>query len=647
MKKVWALLLAAIMVISLLSGCSSKEEIIEERDASSRREESSEKETATSQKAEESDEESSPSTQQDDAPPTETEAVPDESTENTEPEQTEEPEEILIPHAIYYNPNPKIYEGYSEGYCWAYFDDGYMIGLMDHTARLVFFSSARSIEEDIFGVSYSGYQNLYTTPFQGGFTVLYHGESLNETAIAEGFIVLDGNGEILFNTNDQDESTSYYYLGRTHDEILVKKETASFAEKKTTIYTMDPYGNPTMDPIDYINIYRHMTEVADGIFTELSQIHDQGLGILNLNAEQPFYIENYAIYSPISGGYFVTNGTIGFTYGLMPLEALESQEKFQEFRNAGLTGINSQFYYFGEGFYGTGNGIFYDMNGQEALRIEAPGQASIRGITAFNGGYAAVEMTGADGNNYITLIDTQGQMQYEPIRIEKALYMNNTFMYGRGKSACQGYIPVYLEGSDDICLITPDGRVMEQAETDWSETFDLYIPDCDPYGGVASERTFMSDGFMSTVYTGFFDKNKKTGYGYLNLKTWEAFLDGYEVVTGSAASGSTSQTAAEDSSSTEKEYINPSSYIIEGKWKSIGSYGFGQAQPGAVVTFDGVHCNLYSPSDTYAFYKSGDKFILDCTSALSGTVSFTVKIVDENHIDLYNGGYVTELMRIE
>ncbi len=64
------------------------------------------------------------------------------------------------------------------------------------------------------------------------------------------------------------------------------------------------------------------------------------------------------------------------------------------------------------------------------------------------------------------------------------------------------------------------------------------------------------------------------------------------------------------------------------------------------MTFDGVHCNLYSPSDTYAFYKSGDKFVLDCTGVLSGTETFTVKIVDDNNIDLYSGGYVTELTRV-
>ena len=38
---------------------------------------------------------------------------------------------------------------------------------------------------------------------------------------------------------------------------------------------------------------------------------------------------------------------------------------------------------------------------------------------------------------------------------------------------------------------------------------------------------------------------------------------------------------------------------IEGKWKVVSDSGFGQAQPGTIIAFDGTNCNLYSPSDTY------------------------------------------------
>lgn len=89
-------------------------------------------------------------------------------------------------------------------------------------------------------------------------------------------------------------------------------------------------------------------------------------------------------------------------------------------------------------------------------------------------------------------------------------------------------------------------------------------------------------------------------------------------------------------------------FTIEGKWKSVGDYGFGQAQPGAIVAFDEIHCNFYSPSDTYALYQEDGKWRLDCTDFLfANTVSFTVEIIDNNNIDIYYGTNVTELRRVD
>jgi hypothetical protein len=78
-----------------------------------------------------------------------------------------------------------------------------------------------------------------------------------------------------------------------------------------------------------------------------------------------------------------------------------------------------------------------------------------------------------------------------------------------------------------------------------------------------------------------------------------------------------------------------SSFDIEGNWKSIGASGWGQAQPGAIVQFGDGKASLYSPSDTYAFYKDGDAYRLDVTGLLGGSVTFIVKVVDDNNIELY------------
>lgn len=87
-------------------------------------------------------------------------------------------------------------------------------------------------------------------------------------------------------------------------------------------------------------------------------------------------------------------------------------------------------------------------------------------------------------------------------------------------------------------------------------------------------------------------------------------------------------------------------FAIEGKWKNVGDYTLGQAQEGAIIAFDGTKCNLYSPSDTYAFYKNGDRYTLECSSLNFGeTLTFDVEVIDADHINLHRGNHVLELQR--
>ena len=89
-------------------------------------------------------------------------------------------------------------------------------------------------------------------------------------------------------------------------------------------------------------------------------------------------------------------------------------------------------------------------------------------------------------------------------------------------------------------------------------------------------------------------------------------------------------------------------FSIEGKWKNVGEDTFGQVQQGSIVVFDGENCNVYSPQDTYAFYKEGSDYTLDCTSMLfSDTVTFTVKVIDNDNIEMTGYGGVLKLTRVQ
>ena len=82
--------------------------------------------------------------------------------------------------------------------------------------------------------------------------------------------------------------------------------------------------------------------------------------------------------------------------------------------------------------------------------------------------------------------------------------------------------------------------------------------------------------------------------------------------------------------------VDNSDFLIVGSWKSVGDSGFGQAQPGATVTFDGEHCNFYSPYDTYHFYQEDGQWNLSCKNVLwQDVVDFTVEIIDNDNINIY------------
>ena len=97
----------------------------------------------------------------------------------------------------------------------------------------------------------------------------------------------------------------------------------------------------------------------------------------------------------------------------------------------------------------------------------------------------------------------------------------------------------------------------------------------------------------------------------------------------------------------ESSEIDYSDFSIVGTWKNTGSSGFGQAQSGAIVIFDGANCNFFSPRDTYAFYLDGGSYRLDTTSFLfAETLSFSVRIVDIDQIEVNTGTPPTTLSRI-
>ena len=115
--------------------------------------------------------------------------------------------------------------------------------------------------------------------------------------------------------------------------------------------------------------------------------------------------------------------------------------------------------------------------------------------------------------------------------------------------------------------------------------------------------------------------------------------------SGGSSSSSGSSTSYEAESS-ETQVAPVGNFSIEGKWKNVGTDTWGQMQEGAIIVFDGVNCNVFSPMDTYAFYDDGSGYVLDCTSPLGDTVDLDVDVVNENEIILSVGNSTIELARV-
>ena len=282
-----------------------------------------------------------------------------------------------------------------------------------------------------------------------------------------------------------------------------------------------------------------------------------------------------------------------------------------------------------------------DVSGNTILRFPAfPEGVTYKGVSDFYNGYSAIYLIGVDGEEYDSVIDTNGNLQYEPISFIG-------YKYGYGG------IFGYSKEESTFGVLSPTGKL-------------LRIYDGLPW--IGSEDTFYmnTNGYIVAIHDGyiFYHSENDAVTAYYSLDGSKAIervyaefdYNGFLVIDdkGNIARNeiivSPSDEATEQKptqTQSPKRYKDVNSFSIEGKWKNTGTYTYGQAQSGAIIVFNSTNCNFVSPQDTYAFYKDGSNFRLDCTTyVFSQTLSFTVKIIDDDHIDVYNGSDYIELTRV-
>lgn len=523
----------------------------------------------------------------------------------------EESEEVVV--ATY--PFTKIYP-FSEGKAWVNFDkDGIICtGIIDTDGNLLYES-----ESEFF----------YVSQFKDG-TAFYR-ENQEETSPC-GIIDLDGN--VLFDSQITSDG-GYLILGYGEGHFFVVQHIQNFDVNEWYYGTIDKNGKILNElKIDTVEekperelISRNLGNwIRDKELCSIIKYIGENCiafpgGLYNIStgnfASFEFSSATYHSYYAEAVGDF-QNGYAGVI-----LEGLSNPDYI--IINKDYTGsldvdrIISTGSIYSEGLMWIGgyqsssdistNG-YYDKDWNLIIPLEQ--YSDIEG-GPFHDGYAAVKMTGADNEKYVAVIGKDGGFIYSPIKVSNILGSAEANIYINLNDSLGGYLQVV--GNEGKKIVGPDGTIYTPGVDDLSMLEGLTFGD-------------ISNGFI--IMGSEEDSSDTTPY-YVSLDT-NTIIDSVKVT-------STSMDIIEDESwdeetSEDTSYIVPDSYDITGKWKSVGDSGFGQAQPGAIVTFDGNNCNFYSPNDTYAFYKEDDRYVLNITSVLGESLSQTVNIIDDDNIEI-------------
>ena len=578
---------------------------------------------------------------------------------------------------------------FQNGVAWAILknqsDNTSRLGLINKYGEVIFLLDENRFSEKL--------SNLIYTPFINGLAAVYPYDSVyNVHPSFAGFIIINQNGEIVFDSKDE----NLYMSGQADDGtfFLVKHE-SGFSADVWKIYTLDSSLELHETNIDCSedarngqNTFPHYTKLADGLYYK-----NNGNGYyLNLTKEVWFpvehtqlyngtnlisygFVNNYAaFYLDISGTFAKPrNGYSTFQHiCLLPINVLSglstSDQIIDELmtndacivlRKAGedvghdiysfSTSYGGSFYH--QAPYGKYPVDYVDFDGNPIMSFPSfPDGVSYEYVGEYSDGFLPIYLKGADGKIYATIINEAGSVQYDPVGpLNLSRGDKDTIHY-------KGYI-FFVDSTDkSLRVITPQGEIKRLGDTLPGLENDHYSQRIETSLSIPATSVALGDGYLFTR----FDNWSYKYYSINGSSDIEKVIASYNgngelVYTGTDGIARTSTTVRQPTATQEttqatapqKAYITPSSFSIEGKWKNTGTYTYGQVQSGAIVSFDGTTCNVVSPADTYAFYKDGNDYRLDCTTMLfSETQSFVVKIVDQDHIDIYVGNNYLELARV-
>ena len=516
---------------------------------------------------------------------------------------------------------PLLYaQSFSDGYAWVQYEDeaDNLVTSVIDTDGTICFSLPTGVEPS------------YMSPFAEGYSYYRVGDDY-ETSYE---VIVDTSGNECYRTANSDSAKSWeHILGQANGLFAIYLEETGMEAVTHTISMTHADGTAVSSFSDF---GRNPPSFADSVRDTLSYL---GEG---------WYCYGGSQYINFDQQRRETDATVGTLHEFKNGKTFSQHVTSRHYRilDANLEPIGDhplkhvEHLWFGScaiggenlpvrnvDYFASDKVTYYDIWGNKICDVKEYPDLKKR-YCPFYGDYAVLYIRGVDGHYYVTTINKEGKVMFEPYELVADGRTSDEYAGGY----VHGEYMIIQTSGEQYSLMDMNGELVHSISDDF--------PGCE-----ISQFGTDSAGFLRVYYTA-------DGKEYRKYYPFAEAAAAGDTVYDMGDLGTVTEDEENDNASetgTENyDYTFISGFSIEGKWKSVGDSGFGQAQPGAIVTFDGTNCNFFSPKDTYALYQDGDTYKLDVTSYLfADTLTFTVNAIDEDHIVITSGQTVTELERIE
>lgn len=522
---------------------------------------------------------------------------------------------------------PLLYaQSFSDGYAWVQYEDeagGIVTSVID-TNGTICFSLPTGIEPS------------YMSPFAEGYSYYRVGDEY-ETSYE---VIVDTAGNEYYRTSNSDGAKSWehifgqanglfaIYLQETGMEAVTHTISMTQADG-TTVSSFSDFGSePPFGeyPLKYSDTF---TYLGEGWY----QFDGWVYRYLNFDQQRIEYSSQVGVLSEFHNGKTISDSSsreltlLDTNLNYVENHPLASISYLDKIYAGSYTVVGESLGDWSSPYRVCDKVTYYDKWGNKICDVTEYPDLGKR-YNPFYGDYAVLRLRGVDEHYYVTTINKQGEIMFEPYELvadgkTSDEYAGN-YVYGE-------HMIIQTSG-EQYSLMNMNGELVHSISSDF--------PGCE----ISLFGTY-SAGFLTINYTVAGKEYQK----YYPVAEAAAAGDAvYDMGDLGTATEDEENDNASGTGTGNYDYMFISDFAIEGKWTSVGDSEFGQAQPGAIVAFDGTNCNFFSPKDTYAIYQDGDTYKLDVTSYLfADTLIFTVNTIDEDHIVIASGQTVTELERIE